>query len=112
MAAEWLDPTEQGACPVCGEKVKECVGVMLDAGDYYQPPDYGCITVEVDHKDDPKAPITIILKHETADGEICTVGAENSDPEELCVMCAEHEHRMDDYDPPDPPDDDDVPDWW
>lgn len=108
--AEWINPTDEGTCPTCGEKVKECVGVMLYAGTYYQPPDYGCLTVETESND--PAAITIILKHETADGEICTVGAENSDPEELCVLCAAHEHRMDDYDPPDPPDYDDGPEEW
>jgi len=107
MNTKWISPTDDGCCPKCGVLVEECSGVEVFGGSYYEPPEYGCAT-EFDNR--WKDAETVILKHETDDGEICSVGEENTD--EYCHACDEYANPEDyyeydaepDYDPRDPPD--------
>jgi hypothetical protein len=66
-------------CEVCGEVVNDCAGIMLSAGNYYEPPDYGCITEE------SGIYASTITRHENKSGEICENGSQNTD--ELCKEC-------------------------
>lgn len=82
---KWIEPVND-RCPTCGTTVEECTGIMLGPGSRWEPPDYGCLTVETEPDDDQF--VTTILKHTAPDGEVCPVGIENdSNGEHLCIKC-------------------------
>jgi hypothetical protein len=104
--AKWISPTNNDTCPVCGETVEECPGVMTYAATYYQPAEYECLSDRQVSSAD-----TAILLHYTADGTECNVGIDNG--EELCYDCdraTDPESYMD-YEPDDYWDANDPPDW-
>jgi hypothetical protein len=86
MTSKWISPTDEGNCPACGESVIECDGIELYGATRYEPAGYGCLSVEVS-----TTATTIILRHETASGDECEVGADNTD--EYCRWCDETENR-------------------
>lgn len=83
MTAYWYQPTDDGTCPECAEKVVECEGICLYPGTYYEPPEYGCLSEEKHIK----GVNTAILAHEQSDGEQCAVGADNNGEQGMCKAC-------------------------
>jgi len=77
----WVDPID-GKCPACGQVVSECTGIEMWPGSYWEPPGYGCVTVEQASENN-----TVILWHEAPDGDVCNVGAANDSYEGLCCEC-------------------------
>lgn len=104
---EWYEPIN-GCCPKCGESVEECGGIELYHQTYYQPAEWGCLTLETSYYKDAT---TVILRHTDADGNECSIGEDNTD--EYCYGCAVATDPYD-YDEPDDYDDDswDEPASW